>query len=45
MEKVLTLASLGGVDPDPGVQPKKIMKGGNGAFAVKHVRQKVREQN
>ena len=31
MEEELTLASLGGIDPDPGAQPKKIM---NGAFVV-----------
>ena len=33
MEEELTLESLGGIDPDPGAQPKKIM---NEAFVVKH---------
>ena len=45
MEKVLTLASLGVVDPDPGVQLQKIMKGANGAFVAKHVQLKVCRQN
>ena len=31
MEEELTLVSLGGIDPDPGAQPKKIMIG---AFVV-----------
>ena len=40
MEEELTLESLGGIDPDPGAQPKKIMKKGNGAFAAKHAQLK-----
>ena len=38
---MLTLALWGSWDPDPGAQPKKIMKGVNGAFVVKHAQQKV----
>ena len=41
MEEVLTLASLGGLDPNPGVQLKKIMKEVNGDIVVKDAQEKV----
>ena len=45
MEKVSTLVSLEDVEADPGAQPKKIMKKGNGAFAVRNAQlKKVIEQ-
>ena len=44
MEQNLTLASLGDVGLDPGVQLKKSMKGVNGDIAAKIVQQKVNEQ-
>jgi hypothetical protein len=43
MAEMLTLALLGSLDPDPGAQPKKIMKGMNGAFVGKHAQQKTKE--
>ena len=44
MEKVSTLALLGDVDPDHGVQLKKFMKGANGDIVVKPAQLKVNER-
>ena len=42
-EESITLASLGSVDRDHGVQPRKIMKRANGAFVVKNAQHKVKD--